>query len=290
MKLIFIHGRGQENMNPVELEKEWVDALKAGLAKHHLNLPEDTEIIFPFYGNLLQDLISKLDSQENIEGIVARGELDANDEIAFYNLLKEITDQSGITSEQINALEDADLIERGWEHHRPVLMLLRAIDRYTGIGAGTIKKNTYDVFCYLTYSAIKRQINKLVEESMPKEPVIVVAHSLGTVIAYNVLYDLPENYSVKKLITVGSPLGVKWIKAQVRTPLKMPTCVEEGWYNAFDPRDVVALNELNSGAFNIIPLITNYHGVNNPTDNRHGITGYLIDPNVAKVIYDALSS
>ena len=36
------------------------------------------------------------------------------------------------------------------------------------------------------------------------------------------------------------------------------------------------------------PSITNKTNVNNHTDNRHGIVGYLDDPDVAKKIYQAL--
>lgn len=290
MKLVYIHGRDQQDKIPAAMEKEWTDALKTGLSKQQLTLPEETEIIVPFYGDLLRDLLAQLEDQEDIEGLVARGSLNDSEEIAFYKLLKEIADQAGITPEQIDELDDANLKERGWEHHRPVLLLLRAIDRYTGIGAGQIKQKTYDVFCYLTYDGIRRQVNELVKAAIPKEPVVVVAHSLGSVVAYNILYDLSAEYTITKLITVGSPLGVKWIKEKIKTPLKMPPRITGGWFNAFDRRDIVALNELNAGNFNISPPIVNFHGVNNFTENRHGIAGYLSDPTIAKVIFEALKS
>ena len=54
-----------------------------------------------------------------------------------------------------------------------------------------------------------------------------------------------------------------------------------------DERDVVALHPLDSANFNIDPAIENKTDVNNHTDNRHGITGYLDDATVAKRIRDA---
>ncbi len=40
--------------------------------------------------------------------------------------------------------------------------------------------------------------------------------------------------------------------------------------------------------FDITPAIENKTDVDNPTENRHGISGYLTDAVVAKRIYDAL--
>lgn len=60
----------------------------------------------------------------------------------------------------------------------------------------------------------------------------------------------------------------------------MPSCVKS-WYNAFDRRDVVALYALDSQNFSIKPPIENKGTVDNFTDNRHGIAGYLEDIDVA---------
>jgi len=92
---------------------------------------------------------------------------------------------------------------------------------------------------------------------------------------------------VKRYVTVGSPLGLKAIKRQLDTPLAMPPCAK-GWYNAMDERDVVVLHPLDSKNFPIQPPIENKTNVNNHTDNRHGIVGYLDDPDVARSIYTAL--
>jgi hypothetical protein len=50
------------------------------------------------------------------------------------------------------------------------------------------------------------------------------------------------------------------------------------WFNAMDERDVVALYPLTSENFNVDPPIENKTDVDNPTPNRHGISGYLGDP------------
>jgi hypothetical protein len=58
-----------------------------------------------------------------------------------------------------------------------------------------------------------------------------------------------------------------------------------------DERDVVALYPLTPDEFPLEPLepkIVNFTGVRNETKNRHGISGYISDKNVAKSIFDAL--
>jgi len=114
-----------------------------------------------------------------------------------------------------------------------------------------------------------------------------VAHSLGSVVAYNVLRSDPRNLNVPLLVTVGCPLGIRAIRNQL-VPLKFPKPAH-AWYNAFDTRDVVALFPLDDSNFPVIPAVTNFDGVKNHTDNRHGIDGYLDDTKVAERILDGLA-
>jgi hypothetical protein len=89
------------------------------------------------------------------------------------------------------------------------------------------------------------------------------------------------------LVTVGSPLGIRAIRNRLTTPLTMPAGLDD-WYNAFDQRDVVALYPLDVANFGIKPPIKNFPFVNNHTDNRHGIDGYLDDADVAHQVAAAL--
>jgi hypothetical protein len=76
-------------------------------------------------------------------------------------------------------------------------------------------------------------------------PHVVVAHSLGTVIAYDVLTASPAVASVDALVTVGSPLGISEVRDALTPPWTphdgWPTpCLAEGtWDNLFDPLDPV---------------------------------------------------
>ena len=87
-------------------------------------------------------------------------------------------------------------------------------------------------------------------------------------------------------MTLGSPLGVKSIQRRLEI-VEMPTTTAS-WHNARDVHDVVALYPLTKEYFATQPAIENYNGVDNKTENQHGIVGYLPDDWVTKAIYTAL--
>ena len=96
-----------------------------------------------------------------------------------------------------------------------------------------------------------------------------------------------NQWDVPLFVTLGSPLGVKAIKSAVK-PIAHPACADK-WFNAMDERDVVALYPLDEDRFDVNPSIENKTDIDNPTSNRHGISGYLADAEVAAKIYSALT-
>jgi hypothetical protein len=290
MKLLLIHGRAQGGKDPIALKKTWVDTLKAGLEKSGLTLPiTDDDIIFPYYGDLLDQLVAEYNKP--VESIIKKGAnspVDAKDARFLHDFLLEVADNANIDTADIEAENTALITEKGPLNWEWVHSILKAIDRKSTWSEASIKKFTYDVFLYLSVEGIRQEINSEVMKSFPDEPCVVVGHSLGSVVSYNLLRDITAT-KVGKFITVGSPLGVNAVKKYLKVPIKMPSCVQNGWFNAFDERDVVALKALNKDYFNIDPTITNKNDVDNHTDNRHGIEGYLNDKDVALEIYHALN-
>jgi hypothetical protein len=170
-----------------------------------------------------------------------------------------------------------------------VQALLRAIERYGGgMSQGALEVFTRDVFLYTTRAGARDEIDRIVASQLTEEPTVVVGHSLGSVVGYTLLRSDRRSLQIPLFVTVGSPLGIRAIRDHFR-PLRFPTSVR-AWYNAFDPRDVVALQSLDAANFPVVPAIENNSAVNNHTTNRHGIVGYLDDPGVAKQILGALSA
>ena len=59
MKLVFLHGRSQEDKNPHVLRDRWVGALRDGLEAAGLDdVLDERDIVFPFYGDALRDATS----------------------------------------------------------------------------------------------------------------------------------------------------------------------------------------------------------------------------------------
>jgi hypothetical protein len=120
------------------------------------------------------------------------------------------------------------------------------------------------------------------------EPFVVVAHSLGTIIAYDVLREEASSpHEVPLLVTVGSPLGVKEIQDLVARPLEVPACVR-AWLNASDFRDIVALDHTLRPEYVPADRCTDVMVVNSSA-NRHGIREYLAAAAVREPILAALS-
>ena len=286
-KLILIHGRAQGGKEMPVLKKLWSDTLGLGLeAAGITQVVADADIVFPFYGDLLDDLVRQVN--EPVEEILERGTANPADAAFFNEFLEEVARNAKIDIQEIQETYPDGVVERSPLNWQWVHAVLRAIDRKKGWGELAIKKFTYDVFLYLTNPHIRKKIDRVVLEAMPQEPCVVVAHSLGTIVTYNVLRDHPE-FQVHKFITLGSPLGLQAVKKYLKTPVGMPECVKDGWFNAFDKGDVVALNALKPPHFSIAPAeVVNKEDVHNQTDNQHGIEGYLNNDVVATEIFNAL--
>jgi subtilisin family serine protease len=76
------------------------------------------------------------------------------------------------------------------------------------------------------------------------EPFIVVAHSLGSVVAYELLRRFgPQDCKVALFVTIGSPLGMQEIQDHLKQggKLSTPECVGK-WINLADRLDPVAID------------------------------------------------
>lgn len=292
-QLVLIHGRSQQNKDSLALKKEWIDDWKGGLAKNGLSLPlAEADIRFPYYGDTLIQMAGGMSAEEAAR-IVVRGEnIDRDAERFLREYLTEVQEKTGISDEKILAELDEETRTRGVLNWGWVQGILSVLDRKLPYASGaSVALFTNDVYKYLSNSAIHQKIHDGVRSALdPSIETVVVSHSLGTVVAYDVLKKEPaaSGFKVPLFVTLGSPLAVKVIKKMLR-PIGHPSCVEK-WFNAMDERDVVSLFPLDSKNFNIDPPIENKTDVDNPTSNRHGISGYLGDPVVARRIYEALTA
>jgi len=299
-QLVFVHGRAQAHKDAGDLKKEWLDALERGLRKSGLKLPvAEQDVRFPYYGDTLFDMLDGKSAADAAQ-VIVRGAGDADEAQFTRAILREIQnrlqERQMLSAADLAAVAGQPVVDRGplqWEWFHA---FLRALDRHVPYGSGSsVALFTHDVYQYLKNSNIRETMNTGVASAMTSSvETVVVAHSLGSVVAYNLLRQQgqPQHWNCVLLVTVGSPLGIRVIRESIRSfaPVRCPWCVKQ-WFNALDDRDVVALYPLDTKFFPLdpaMPEIENKMDVRNETDNRHGIAGYLDDQDVARRIYDGL--
>lgn len=114
-------------------------------------------------------------------------------------------------------------------------------------------------------------------------PLLVISHSLGTIIAYDVLREHEqEAREIPLLVTAGSPLGVTEVQDLVVQALRVPGGVA-AWLNVADGRDLVALDQTIRPDYDPEERCSDFLVVND-SPNHHGIREYLSQPPVRESV------
>ncbi len=139
-----------------------------------------------------------------------------------------------------------------------------------------------------------------------RNKILLIAHSMGSIIAYHVLTEVVPSISVDTFVTIGSPLGLPVIKSKiaaerrVRSPdnshLKTPENVVSNWYNLADLKDKIAMDyslqddyRENSRNVRVIDKVVNNNYQYRGKKNHHKSFGYLRTAEMAGIISDFLS-
>lgn len=283
-KILFVHGRSQGGKDPTELKSKWIDSLKKGYIKNNLKFPSEETFQFAYYGDLLDKFTEEYESKTARSG--SYGDLDPDYLQFLRETLLEVRAQHGI--------EHDTLVREGFlgdDHTKAaynneiVIATLKFLDlKFPALTKFGMEMIMRDVYLYLRFDKVRDAINERVLESLDNNTCLLVSHSLGTAVAYDILKSKvtkPDQYS---FVTLGSPLGLSFFKTGMK-PIENP--LKQGrWYNAFDRKDIISPHPLKAKAFVVEPPVENYDGVKNPSNNHHKITGYLKDKSVARKIYE----
>lgn len=188
-KLVFVHGRSQQDKDAGALKAEWIRAWEAGLAKSGLALPvAESDIRFPYYGDTLAQLVAGADASEAAQ-VIVRGASSAAANEFVREVLLEVMKREGISPSDVEEAIPQEVLERGVQNWGWVQGILKVIDRKVPFASGaSLALFTKDVFDYLNKPALRQVIDAgVVSAFRPEEETVVVSHSLGTVVAYNVL-------------------------------------------------------------------------------------------------------
>ncbi|MDH3643243.1 MAG: hypothetical protein OES38_14170 [Gammaproteobacteria bacterium] len=159
-------------------------------------------------------------------------------------------------------------------------------------------------------SDARRRVMEPLQAALDRDDqIMVIAHCLGSVVAYDSLWQLSRGDSgntgkIDTLLTLGSPLADEFVKRRLagsdqRGDGRYPTNVVN-WYNVAAEDDFTCHDETMANDFNamlehrLISRIKDYRiynlAVRYGRSNPHNSIGYLIHPRVSKLVAQWLGS
>lgn len=137
---------------------------------------------------------------------------------------------------------------------------------------------------YISNDGLRGAILRRVLEHLPTEgELVLVGHSLGSVVAIDLLDHLPVGVKVRRLVTIGSPAGSEFIHAKSERLLKrFPYDIVGDWVNLYGRADGVTAGRGLAGTF---PAARDVVIAVGP---RHASKAYFEHPSVRTLIGEAL--
>jgi hypothetical protein len=255
--IVLVHGIAQEQYSADWLEGQWLPALAGGV--RNAGFPQVADRIWrdhggpggiearmAFYGHLFLE--------PGAQGIGADELLPEQSAIAeglAEEWLERASTRASRASERRTAGVELAFIrpEPGREPQGPGAVACSAIRSaarlpwFAQVGMAFAERFVWRVLAqvtrYLTDDAIRAAAQKAVLDLIDGDTQIVIAHSLGTVVAYEAVHQLDRPLPL--LVTLGSPLGLDTI-IYPRLHPQPPTFPQQvrRWVNVADTDDFIA--------------------------------------------------
>src|SRR5690606_23976123 len=161
------------------------------------------------------------------------------------------------------------------------------LNYFPSLHRSLLQKFLIETYLYLDNPAFMKEVHERIARQLNgRKPCIVIAHSLGSVSAYNYLIHHPE-LNVQRFITLGSPLAFQVIQSHLPQPIVRPAAITGDWINFYSTDDFLPAFPLTQPPFQFQPAIIN-HGIRTHIHRPHDITGYLLHPQVVEAILELL--
>ncbi|EAV42780.1 hypothetical protein SIAM614_15587 [Stappia aggregata IAM 12614] len=282
MKVLMIHGIGQESSTQKELLEKWTESLH----KVSPGLLANAETRMAYYGTTLANWANG----DTAVGM-GTGATDVNigdaDEVAFLtSALREAAEVQNLTDADIASAEQdaAEAVAMDSMTGRFLVGLVRALEKISPLKGSLLLRVVKQGHTYLSSPGAGTAVDNLVRPYLKESPQVVITHSLGTVVAFKLLREIQKSgtdIEIPLLITMGSPLGLEAFKKKLGPPRLKPQSVKR-WMNFYDPSDFVSLGKALHKEF--ATGIEDDGTVDNFTDNAHGIIGYLPHQGVVQAL------
>ncbi len=271
-RIVCVHGIGQQVAGEQSLFRDWTPALLDGLTRAgHGGAATADDVVMGFYGDLFRAAGERLavgDPMFTADDVEPGLEED---------LLRAWWREAARVDPKV-APPGADTLVRA---PGSVQAALRQLSRSRFFGGLALRAMVFDlkqVRRYLQDQQLREAARAVVGKLITAETQVVVAHSLGSVVAYETLAAMP-GHPVRALVTLGSPLGIKELIFNRLTPAPhnglgaWPGTEDLVWTNLADHGDVVALEKDLRPRFG--PRVIN--AVVHNGAHAHAVSAYLTD-------------
>ncbi len=188
--------------------------------------------------------------------------------------------------------------------------------RYPGISKKMIHNYFHELEIYFTKDCgfpssesceVKDKIINRLKNTLEKhrhKEIMLLSHSMGSIIAFDVISFIAKEIDIHTFITMGSPLGAPFVISRIaehsrkvygQVELQTPESVRKNWFNFSDILDKIALDyklaedfKPNSHGVKVRDFLVNNDYVMNGISNPHKSFGYLRTPEFIRVLVDFL--
>ncbi|MEU9746175.1 antibiotic ABC transporter ATP-binding protein [Streptomyces niveus] len=261
-RVVFVHGVGKQYLSEDSLVRDIVPELRGGVrlaraeaaardgADDAVVVPAPEDVAVAFYGDLFRPAGTRADD-ENFQAADVESDLE-------FELLMAWWAEAARTDPQVPAPDESGTRGKvGWAAAQGLRLrtVRRALDALTGaqflegVRDRVLIGNLKQVVRYLTDPDIRTRAQAAVAAHLTPDTRVVVAHSLGTVLAYEALCAAAargEKVNVQMLVTLGSPLGMRGVVLNRLHPAPVDGRAVwprnlRAWTNIADTTDIVAV-------------------------------------------------
>ncbi|MFE2219822.1 hypothetical protein ACFW93_49030 [Streptomyces canus] len=287
-RVVAVHGIGQQTRGEQSLRRLWLPALNDGLTRAGAtDLLAEPDLAVAFYGDLFRpegEFLAVGDPPYTAADVAGGFEQELL--LAWW--------QAAAGSDPAVVPPDADTLVATPRSVQAALRALSGSRFFSGIALRAMVFDLKQVSRYLTDPGLRAGALARVTGKIGQDTRVVIAHSLGSVVAYEALCARP-GHQVRALVTLGSPLGISHLILHRLQPSPLslggrargvwPGGERLVWTNLADGGDVVALvKDLRPVFGEQVRCAVVHNGA-----TAHDATAYLTDQLCGQAIKDGLS-
>lgn len=294
--IIGIHGLGNKPSKEL-LEKWWRQAMEEGLKANNFgtNLPKFEMVYWAdiTYDKPLSDEVD-MDSPYYLDEGYTKAPLYFPKESS--EIRRKIIDFIG---RQLNRIFLNDDFSLNYSSLTDAILIkyFRDLDLYYSEEDTAIQSDNQKV-----KDLINNRLTQVLQK-YKKHDILLISHSMGSIISYEVLNFVAPKIPIHTFVTIGSPLGLPQVISKIAAEQKQidgnlhdmltPQSISKSWYNFSDIKDKVAINYAlgddfsanNKGVKPVDFLVVNDYKMNGES-NPHKSYGYLRTPEFANILND----